>query len=96
MLNYTVCTWPVWRALLAQSLTIAAALLIEIGMVEQGLAGCDCTQKSFFSRNCMSDRPVTASFPHADRKGPLEGVVKQDWVAKNEKEEPLGDGEAKC
>jgi hypothetical protein len=51
MLNYTVRRWPLWRVLLAQSLTIAVALVIELGMMGQGRAQCsDVCKKGSISR----------------------------------------------
>jgi hypothetical protein len=38
MLYYRVRRWPLWRVLLAQSLTIAVALVIELATVGQGRA----------------------------------------------------------
>jgi hypothetical protein len=53
MLYYTVRRWPLWRVLLAQSLTIAVGLLIELATVRQGLAHDACEPIK-----CSSKLPV--------------------------------------
>jgi hypothetical protein len=46
MFNYTACPRPLCGVLVAQSLTIAVALLIELAMVEKGLAQAPCPPKA--------------------------------------------------
>ena len=46
MFNYTACRYPLWRVLLAPSITIAVALLIELATVRQGLAQDACGPSS--------------------------------------------------
>src|SRR5262249_733284 len=65
MFNYMECPRPLWRALLAQSVTIAVALLIELVMVRQGLALDRCEKPLSPPLKCpsMHDRlRVTADF----------------------------------
>jgi hypothetical protein len=86
MFNYTARARPLWRILLAQSLTIAVALLIELGMMGQGSAACSCMDGPFLLNKdprkqvCPTARkePVNANFPGGTFTGTLEGVVVMD------------------
>src|SRR5215470_15203766 len=84
MFHCRAWTRLLWRILLAQSLTIAVALLIEIGMVEQVLAVCDCSRdgrrvpEPVGTDICKPDRRVLAKFPDSARKGSLVEAVLGD------------------
>jgi hypothetical protein len=63
MFNYTACTRPLWRILVAQCLTIAVALLIELAMVEPGLAQCLQKQCSLFPQVRAAASCMAAYYP---------------------------------
>jgi hypothetical protein len=84
MLYYTVRRWPLGRVLLAQSLTIAVALVIELGIMGQGRAQCYCREPFVRGGECPMEpkAPVRARFPGDLPSGTLEGVVV--WASRNE------------
>jgi hypothetical protein len=102
MSNYMACTRPLWRGSVAQSLTIAVALLLEVGMLEQGLAaGCDCKQHPILHQDCKPSHPgeelrkAPANFggpgsPKRDgAKGTLKDVVEWDEAVQTGKSLPM-------
>jgi hypothetical protein len=79
MFNYTACTRPLGRVL-AHSLTMAVALLIELGMLEQGLAAeCDCKTHPIFHQACKSSHPGELFQAPANFGGP--GSPKRDHAS---------------